>query len=523
VSDMAVREVAEDSHPNLPDESRLVRWLKRSWPDLSIVALLLMVLGFIHADGMGRFPARFDDEGTYMAQAWAVAERFDLSHYTYWYDHPPLGWILLAFFVLLTGGLGRAPFGVAAGREMMLLTHLAGIVALYVLARRLGMRRVLAAAAVALYGLSPLGVFYHRLVLLDNIAIPMVLAAWALMRSRRTSLAAHTAGAGLFAAAILVKETMLLLLPALAYEFWRHTDPRNRRFSLALGITTFAGLASLYPLFAALKGELLPGPDRVSLLGSALWQLGGRQGSGSIFDPAAPAHAVVSGWLGLDAWLPVAGVLAGLVALFIPRLRAVGGTLVLLVVMLLRPGYLPVMFVVQALPLLALSVVGVVDEAIAGVAPFRAGSRLRSTMQVTVTVAACALLVAAGSAQYGAGVERARRQDADRPFREAQQWLEQNVESDTAVIADHSLWLDMVLDGHPPDNVIWYYKLDTDPGIDLPEGGWRGFDLIVTTEVIRTTNYELPQIEQALENSMPVVSFGEGESRVEIRRIGTAA
>lgn len=487
-----------------------------------VLAPLAGVLLFVHADGMGRFPARFDDEGTYMAQAWAVAELFDLSNYTYWYDHPPLGWILMAFYVMLTGALGRAPFGVAAGREMMIVTHLAGIVALYVLARRLGIRRALAAAAVGIYGLSPLGIFYHRMVLLDNIAIPMVIAAWALMRSSRRSLAAHTAGAALFAGAILVKETMLLFLPAVAYEFWRNTDPRNRRFSLALGVTTFIGLVSMYPLFAILKGELLPGPNRVSLIGTALWQLGGREGSGSIFDATSPAHAVVSGWMGLDSWLLVAGSLAAMVALFIPRLRAVGGTLVLLGVMLLRPGYLPVMFVVQALPFLAVSVTGVVDEALTRSDPFRPGTRIRSSLQRAVTVAGCALLVAVAWPQYAGGIDRARNHDADRPFREAQAWLKRHVTRDTTVIADHSLWLDMVLDGHPVDNVVWYYKLDTDPGVDVP-GGWRAFDLIVTTEVIRTTNYELPQIEEAMAGSALVVEFGEGVSRVAIRRIEAGA
>lgn len=518
VSDLAVREGVE-SPPRSVAQSRFPAWLRSSWPDVAIVVGLMIVLGFIHADGMFRFPARFDDEGTYMSQAWAVAERFDLSNYTYWYDHPPLGWIGLAAYAFLTGAFGRASFGVAAGREAMFLLHLVGIAGMYYLARRLGIRRLLAVGAVALYGLSPLGIFYHRMVLLDNIAIPMVLIAWGLMRSSRTSLAAHTGGAAIFGAAILVKETMVLFLPALAYEFWRNTDPRNRRYSLALGMTTFFGVVLLYPLFAVLKGELFPAPGRVSLIGSAIWQVFGRQGSGSVFDPTSPAHAVVSGWFALDTWLPVAGVMAGMVALFIRRLRAVGGTVVLLFLMLLRPGYLPVMFVAQALPFLALALSGVVDEAWSSAGRFRPGTRIRSLFLRGVTLGAGALFLLGASTQYAYGIERAREVDADRPFRQAQAWLEQNVERDTLLITDHSLWLDLVLGGHPPENVVWYYKLDTDPGAELPEGGWRGFDMIVTTEIIRTTTYNLPQIEAALENSEPIVSFGEGEDRVEVNQI----
>ena len=45
---------------------------------------------------IGGFPTASDDEGTYLAQAWAVREGLGLAHYTYWYDHPPLAWIQLA-------------------------------------------------------------------------------------------------------------------------------------------------------------------------------------------------------------------------------------------------------------------------------------------------------------------------------------------------------------------------------------------------------------------------------------------
>jgi hypothetical protein len=524
VVDTAVREPSGRHSPSpATADSRWATWLRQTWPDILLVGALLVILGFIHADGMARFPARFDDEGTYMAQAWAVIERFDLANYTYWYDHPPLGWIGLGLFALISGGLARAPFGVAAGREMMLLMNLVGIVGVYYLARRLGMRRWLSAAAAGVYGLSPLGIFYHRMVLLDNIAIPLVIFAWALFRSERANLAAHTTGAVLFAGAVLVKETMLLFLPALAWEYWRNTHHRNRRYSMALTVTTFGGLVSLYPLFAVLRGELLPGEGRVSLIGSALWQLTERTGSGSVFDPTTPAHEVVTGWLTLDPWLPVAGVLAAVVALFIPRLRVVGAMLLLLGAMLLRPGYLPVMFVVQALPLMALVVMGIFDEVLR-VTPISTRDLSAAAIVGRVAgVAAAVLLVAGAWSSYQTGIDLARTQDADRPFRQAQAWLDENVEAGTKVIADHSLWLDMVLAGHPADDVVWYYKLDTDPGLDVPEEGWSAFDYIVTTEIIRTTTYELPQIERAMESSEPVAVFGKGPSRVEIRRIEASA
>ena len=49
-----------------------------------------------HAVGFTRSPMFFDDEGTYASQAWSVTHLRALAPYTYWYDHPPLGWLVLA-------------------------------------------------------------------------------------------------------------------------------------------------------------------------------------------------------------------------------------------------------------------------------------------------------------------------------------------------------------------------------------------------------------------------------------------
>ena len=37
-----------------------------------------------------------DDEGIYVAEAWAMLVPHHISNYTYWYDHPFLGWAQMA-------------------------------------------------------------------------------------------------------------------------------------------------------------------------------------------------------------------------------------------------------------------------------------------------------------------------------------------------------------------------------------------------------------------------------------------
>ena len=70
----------------------------------------------------------------------------------------------------------------------------------------------------------------------------------------------------------------------------------------------------------------------------------------------------MTGWLDIDAVLPVAGVLAAVAALAVRQIRPVAAALLLLAAMLLRPGYLPVPYMVAMLPLAALLIAGVGDS-----------------------------------------------------------------------------------------------------------------------------------------------------------------
>lgn len=181
---------------------------ERLWGHRASIALLLGLLtavAVVHATGMARAPQRVDDEGTYVAQAWAVQHWRTLGHYTYWYDHPPLGWLLLAAWTSLTGAFGRATTAVAASREFMLAVQLLSAALLYGVARRLGLRRAAAAGAVLAFSLSPLALGMHRAVYLDNIATPLVLAAFLLALSPTHRLAAHATGGLCLGAAVLVK------------------------------------------------------------------------------------------------------------------------------------------------------------------------------------------------------------------------------------------------------------------------------------------------------------------------------
>ena len=186
-----------------PSHARPAAWVRaaqrvRAWGlDGALVVTLTSIVGVVHAWGMGRSPAFFDDEGAYVSQAYAVDKLHALAPYTYWYDHPPLGWILLAGWAKVVPTFGASSFSIAAARTFILALLILSTALLYGIARRLGIRPMLAAFATLLFGLSPLALHYQRMVLLDNIAVAWLLAAFFLALSPRRRLSAYAASADL--------------------------------------------------------------------------------------------------------------------------------------------------------------------------------------------------------------------------------------------------------------------------------------------------------------------------------------
>lgn len=503
-------------------------WLVGRRTGLAVVAPVLLLVGIVNAWGLDEYPARFDDEGTYVSQAWALMTEGKLAHYTYWYDHPPAGWIQLVPWLWLGDGLDRAPSAIGAGREMMVAVVLVSAALLYLWARRIGIHRGFAIGAMLLFSLSPLALYWHRQVLLDNIAVMWVLAALALAVSPRGRLVAHAGSGACFAVAVLTKETTVLLLPAVAYQLWRAADPSTRRYAMAVAGSLFAAIVAFYPLFALLRGELVPGNGHVSLWDGVVYQLFSREGSGSVFSPASDAHNIVLSWLRLDPWLLGSGGLLAPVALLVPRLRPAAIALIVSIAVIARPGYLPVPYLISLLPFASIVTAGVADALLRLVESRRGHTRsLRVAWTTSVRVPAAVILATMLAVAFGrvgpvwaADLERDLDASPDTPYRKAELWVEHHVPRHSPLLVDDTMWLDLVRDGFHQKDVVWYYKLDQDPGVGAKfPGGWRSFQYIVSTEILRTTNYNVPSVKAALEHSRVVAQFGTGQKRIEIRRI----
>lgn len=509
---------------------RLRAWAAVHRRSIMLLGTLLMVVAVVHGWGVAHAPSLNDDEGTYMSQAWAFQHEHRLSVYTYWYDHPPLGWMQIALFTFVTGPVTSSMHAVVAGRIFMVGLAVVSAALLYVLARRTGMGRPYAALAVLLFGLSPLAVDFQRMVFLDNIAVPWMLAAMVLAASPRRSLWAAAGSGACFAASVLSKETFLLFAPGLVLLLWTRSHPKTRAFCVTGLVATFTLLVISYPLYAVLKGELLPGPHHVSLWQAITFQLWSRQGSGSVFAAGSNAHHTVTGWLQLDPWLLAIGLAAAVCCLPSRRYRPFSVALAVSIGVGLHGGYLPGPFVIGLLPFAALCVAAVFTM-LAGPGRTLSGRPWKrdQALRPAVSGLLAAGLVAGLAVAWTPGDRSLMHGDATTPVFDAEAWMEAHISPDQRIIVDNTLWNDLIEHGFRRDlGVVWFQKLDFTENLDpsvaraLP-GGWRDFAYIVSTPALRSSLAVSPSgfgpVRQALARSVVVASFGRGAALVQVRRI----
>ncbi len=255
------------------------------------------------------YPLYITDEGIYMERAWSVLREGLFSPYTYYYDHAPAGWLVIASWVALLPHQFEA-FGNAinTGRVLMLLVHLASVYLLFQTTRRLSGSLMAAVVACFFFNLSPLAVYYQRQVLLDNLMVFWVLLSLYLASSDDRRILTPLFSGLALGMGVLTKENAIFFMPVIGYLLYSKVRPRgNYRFALSFWFFGAFSIISLYFLYAVLKNELLPAhlsfnlnqppAAHVSLLYTIWQQL--HRAQGGILDP----HSLF--WtFSLDAWLP---------------------------------------------------------------------------------------------------------------------------------------------------------------------------------------------------------------------------
>jgi 4-amino-4-deoxy-L-arabinose transferase-like glycosyltransferase len=522
-------------------------------PSIDRILLLASVAtgAVTHAYNLFNYPLYITDEGIYIQQAWSVLREDRLSPYTYFYDHAPAGWLVIAGWVALLPEQFQT-FGNAlnTGRTLMLLCHVISTFLLFRITRRLSGNKAAAVLAAFFFSVSPLATFYQREVLLDNLMVTWLLLAIFFLTSGRDwrrgdlRIVAAIASGFAFGIAVLTKENALFFALPLVYLLVKRLHAQmNYRFSVGFWSFSAVSTVSVYFLYATLKNELLPSglsfdlnnppADHVSLLYSIWWQL--HRGEGSILDTSSPVWRFSLGaWLPKDTVILAAGGAAAIINLTIgilsrgrKREGIILSTLALSYgVYLARGSEMLEFYVVPLLPFLAMNI-GLLAGWIISFLPGRSRA-----LPVVAVVGVFVLNPLWGYVlvidQFGHVVPHDLYKLTQTDAQEQQlQWIRQNVPPDAKLIIDDDMWADLH-DVRPYYRFAHsHFKAASDPDVRdrLFGKDWHNIDYLVMSNKMRDAmvlndgDGSEDWILQALQNSTRVWSVQRGDVELEVDRV----
>jgi 4-amino-4-deoxy-L-arabinose transferase-like glycosyltransferase len=457
-----------------------------------LLTVVVLVSVLAHGYNLFHYPLYLTDEGIYSQQAWSVIHESRLSPYTYFYDHAPGGWLLLAFWhVLMPNQTTTFGNGINTGRVLMLVLQVASTIMLFQIARRITGTYLAAFVAAILFNISPLAVYYQREVLLDNIMVFWVLVCLYLLVLWNKRVVTTLAAGLALGLALLTKENALFFVPVLIYLVHRTVRGRvNRRFAETFWL--FASVAPLgaYVMYAVLKNELVPsGLDfslssppagHVSLLYTVWWQMN-RSQVGLFHD------MLLQSWMPKDKFLLIGGALAVLVSLYFGWQQRQKNPAALVVPLLaiaygfylIRGSVMLEFYILPIIPLLALNIGIVVDRML------RPYTNPMKVTAVLLSLAVLATPVGGYLFVYNDKQQLAVNDLYTQPLTDLQNaqvaYIRQNIPPTARIVTDDDIW--MQLHEQKPfyafANSHWKAASDPDVRDRLFHSDWHNIDYVV--------------------------------------------
>jgi 4-amino-4-deoxy-L-arabinose transferase-like glycosyltransferase len=466
-----------------------------------LIAVCLLIGLVSHGWNMFRYPLYLTDEGIYMEQAWSVLREAKLSPYTYFYDHAPMGWLALAGWVgVLPGGFNAFGNAINTGRALMLIIHLLSVFLMFEIVRRFTGSKPAGFLATFVFNLSPLGVYYQRQVLLDNLMMFWILLGLYLL-ARRDGRIVTAMGAGTcFGLALVTKENALFVLPGCAYLLHKSVKEQpNRRFGLSFWWFMVLVPVTGYVLFAQIKNELFPEDFRfspnnqlkghVSLLNTIWWQLHRNSNSSN---GLSFTYLLQQSWLFKDRYLLIAGVVATVLALISGRRNKRLRT-PMLAVALMTLGYA---FYLSRSALLDFYIAPMVPLFALNLGMFFGWLTRRTNTGGASVLVACLLvpvLVMPGGflVKYNAKGELEFSDAYRLPLTRLQEqqvaWIKHNIPTSDRLIIDDDVWV-ALHDSNPPYKYAYpHYKATSDPDVrdKVFHSSWENVDYVVMSNKMR--------------------------------------
>jgi endo-1,4-beta-D-glucanase Y/4-amino-4-deoxy-L-arabinose transferase-like glycosyltransferase len=502
---------------------RILEYFKNNKQEVIVITFLLLISAVAHGFNMFHFPYYENDEGVYMSQAWSLVKFGELAPYTYWYDHAPAGWIFIALWTLLTGGFFTFGFSINSGRVFMLLLHVASSLFLYLTARKLTKSSWAGILSVLAFSLTPLGIYFQRRVLLDNIMVFWILLSFFFLVFYKNRLSLIAASALSFGIAVLTKETAVFLIPVWLYYLFTQTHPHHKRFAIFQWIGIMGSIVSIYLLYAMFKGEFFPyggifggSHAHVSLLEALKFQAG--RGGGSILDFENGSFWYnFRLWVSEDPFIMYAGIVATCVNLLLgikhlaPRIAAFLS--IAFWFFLMRGGLVIEFYVIPLLPILALNI-GVLGSELSKFIQDRMTIRLLKPLYLIAPVS-IAFMIISYSFSFAETVRDSLNiytSDQTTPQIHAVNWiLEQNI-PDAFYVIDNYGYIDLQeKKAFAETKTEWYWKVDRDPDVkdSLLKADKSNADFIALTPQMKNDiAYSGLGLSLAIwKDSRPIISF----------------
>jgi hypothetical protein len=176
-------------------------------------------------------------------------------------------------------------------------------------------------------------------------------------------------------------------------------------------------------------------------------------------------------------------------------------------------GYRAALYVIAMLPFCALVVVGLIDTLWQRMREGRGGLALVPSYLLVVAVALVAWLPVQDAREryrFAFGV------DQNEARAEALEVVEDEVPDDAVIVVDNTYWNALVATGRDREDVVWFYKVDSDPAvIEEVVPDYESIDYLLWTR--EAMSDMVPVVQQAYENSDLVWSGGQFEGLVELR------
>jgi endo-1,4-beta-D-glucanase Y len=487
------------------------------------ISLIIVVSSLAIGINLFRFPYYENDEGTYVSQAWAVLTQGRLAPYTYWYDHAPVGWLFIALWTFITGGFFTFGFSINSGRAMMLVLHVMSSVLLFFIGKKMTGSKWAGLIAAFIFTLSPLGLYYQRRVLLDNIMnfwllVSLFFAVYSTGKLRYSLLSSIA-----FGLALLSKETAVFLLPAYFYVIAVYSHKKNRLFSLIQWLSVAGLMVSTYFIYALLKGEFFPygsvlggETEHVSLLETLSFQAS-RDG-GSLFElEGSDFWRNFGEWVRDDPLITLAGFFSPYIGLIIgvkeKALRMTSLMALSAWTYLMRGGIVIEFYVLTVFPFIALNIALIVNYLIKQI-----GRLNKKKLSVELTRVSWILVVGVIAYSFSQKYHGIRGEfnlyTSDQTIAQIQavEWMLERDDPDAFYAIDNYSYVDLVEGaGQEFGRAEYYWKVHYDPDIRLDvlrDNPQNIRYLALTPQMVRDTYAAgLDMIAITIENAQPVMKF----------------